>query len=145
MGVREVVRDWLAGDAALMALLTGGLWTAPEITRQYAPGAFDANGEIQPCGLVHLESAGPTLEYEMGERGFVTVAFYQQRGYDVIDAALAEVYVRLHLSKAGTAGAALSIFEIRWADDSAEMEDQGLACSLRFARYQVIRMRGEEA
>ena len=139
--MRDTIRGWLAGDATLMALLTGGLYAGTEISRQGTPAAFDANSEVLPCGLVHLETQAPHGPYDTSARLFLTVICYQRAGYDVIDAALDEVYVRLHGSRTGVTS---GVWEVRQVDDSPDLADQGLGCAMRYSRYEVVRLRGTE-
>ncbi|MCX6786843.1 MAG: hypothetical protein NTU85_03480 [Candidatus Kaiserbacteria bacterium] len=139
---RTVVREYLAGDAALMALLPGGLFAdVGEISRQTTPGAFDTNGELRPCGLVSLETQIPAPPFDgegAGARQFFTVNVYDRATYATIDAALDEVFVRLQMSKAA---ATSGVWEIRHAEDSPEVEDGGLGAKLRYSRWVMWRRR----
>lgn len=137
-GLREAIRDYLAADGALMGILTGGLYAGGEISRQGTPGAFDAQGEVLPCGLVALETQGPFGPFTDGARLFLTVTCWQRSGYDAIDAALDEVFVLLHDSKAGETS---DLWTVLHVEDSADLEDPGLRCAMRYARFQVIRAR----
>lgn len=142
MTLRDLIADGLGDDATLMALLTGGLHTATEISRQATPTAFDANGEVRPCGLVANEVETPYGPYGIqstGSRGFVTVTFYERDGYDSIDAALARSYTLLHGQKVGAGSD--HVWQVQHADDSADLQDPGLMCSMRYSRYVVHRLR----
>lgn len=136
--MRDTIRAYLAADTTLMATLTGGLYAGGEIDRQETPDAFDANMEILPCGLVALETQVPSGPYLDGMRLFFTVTCWQRSGYSSIDAALDEVFARLHDSKIGETSA---LWTVRHAEDSADLEDPGLKCPMKFARYEAIRRR----
>ena len=138
--MRETIRAALAADAALAATLTGGVYALRELTRQSAPGAFDANSEILPCALVRVEAEaqhGPfTSTVALSARSYVVVVFYQRDGFTAIDTAMARVSALLHRSKLGA-----GTWEITWADDSGDLEDEGLGCSMRYSRYVMTRLR----
>lgn len=134
--MRETVRSFLADDDTLEGLLTGGFHGTREITRQDTPGAFDGNGEIQPCLLVKLETDTPVGPYPRGSRLYFNIIFYQRSGYDVIDQALERTYDLLHRSKL-TDG----VWEISHADDVLDQEDEALNCSMSYSRYMATRLR----
>lgn len=139
--MRAEVRDHLADDTTLMALLTGGVYTGTEISRQNTPDAFDTNGEIIPCALVTEESdtqAGPFTESgNISTRLFVAVFFYQRVGYDTIDAAMERTLELLQRAKLAT-----GTWEIAWADDVRGQRDEALRCSMGMSRYVATRKRG---
>jgi hypothetical protein len=141
--MRSAIADALASDAELLASLTGGVYDASEvgeISRQSTPDAFDANGEILPCALVRTESDqlyGPfTSPGSISSRSFVMVYLYQRQGFDTIDVAMGRVLTLLHKQRLGD-----STWEICWADDSGDLEDEGLACAMRYARYVAYRLK----
>lgn len=134
--MRAAILAALTGDATLMGLLTGGIHTALEISRQYTPAAFDTNGEILPCALLRLETEGPTGPYRTSSRLFAAVLFYQRHGYDVIDQAVARTFAVLHERHTGA-----GMWQILHADDVLDQEDQALGCSLAMSRFAVYRMR----
>lgn len=141
--MRDVIKAYLAADATLMTILTGGLYAGGEISRQDTPAAFDANKEILPCGLVALETQVPGGPYGdipglTSTRLFFTVTFWQRNGYASIDAALDETFVRLQGSKIGETTA---LWMVRHAEDSADIEDPGLLCPMKYARYEMVRRR----
>ncbi len=137
MSIRSAILAILAGDMTLLATLTGGVYSATEISRQLTPAAFDANGEVKPCALLSLEAEDPVGPFETGSREFVTVHFYERQGYTAIDAALARVYALLHRKHAG----AEHVWDIRHAGDILDQYDPTLSCSLSISRYQVTRLR----
>ena len=137
--MRDTIKAALAADTTLMTTLTGGVFALRELTRQSAPGAFDANGEIKPCALVRVEAEaqhGPFTGTSPSARTYVVVVVYQRDGFAAIDTAMARVRALLHRSKLGT-----GTWEMAWADDSGDLEDEGLACSMRYSRYVVTRLR----
>lgn len=137
--MRDAVRNFLAADATLLALLPGGLYAGGEISRPGTPSAFDANGELRACGLVALETATPTGPYRTSGRDFFTVNFYERTGYTAIDAALARAFTLLNRSKlGGTAGA---VWEVHYVEESGDLEDPGLLCALRYSRWAAYRYR----
>ena len=135
--VRDTIKAVLEADTELVATLTGGVYTET-ISRQRTPDAFDAHGEIQPCALIRVErdaQHGPfTGTDALSARTYVVVYAYQLAGYSSIDTALNRVRVLLHRSRLGA-----GTWDISWADDSADLEDEGLRCAMRFSRYVVTR------
>lgn len=136
--MRDTIRAYLAADTTLMASLTGGLYAGGEISRQDTPAAFDANNEIEPCGLVALETQVPGLVYADGARLFFTVTCWERSGYTNIDAALERVYDLLHEKKIGVTSA---LWQVEWVEDSADIEDPGLLCPMKYGRYVAVRRR----
>jgi hypothetical protein len=137
MSLRDALHTVLTNDATLGSLLPGGVHAVPEITRQATPGAFDANGEVQPCGQLRLESDAPAGPFPTSARTFVVVRVYQRRGYDTLDAALARVYELLHRQRVSGE----RVWEIRHTGDVVDVWDQALDCALALSRYQVTRVR----
>lgn len=142
MGIRTTIRDFLAADGTLSGLLTGGVFDEPEITRQDTLDAFDSGGEIKPCALVKLDTepqTGPFMERgAVSSRLSVVVFFYQLKGFDVIDAALDRTRVLLQRENLSVDG----VWEVTWADDVLDQEDDALDCSMAMSRYSVMRLRG---
>jgi hypothetical protein len=133
--MRDAVRNFLAADAPLTASLPGGIYAGGEIGRQSTPTAFDANGELRPCALVALETETPVGPYPNSGRQFFTVNFYAFSGYAAIDAALARTFALLNRSQVGGPG----VWEIQHVEDSGDLEDPGLLCSLRYSRWAAYR------
>jgi hypothetical protein len=131
------VQTVLEADATLMALLTGGVHIQTEITRQYTPSAFDANGEIEPCCLINFESEAAAGPFEDSSQVYFRVFFYERSGYVSIDSARDRVYTLLHRQRIGTTRG----WEVRHADDILGQEDQALDCSLILSRYMRYRVR----
>lgn len=62
MAFSEVVRDFLADDAVLMALLVGGLYSYEQtgrsgISRSSTPDAYEAVGFLQACAVLKAGEA----------------------------------------------------------------------------------------
>lgn len=137
VGPSVTLHTILAADATLTALLPGGVHRGiPEITRQLAPSAFDANSELRPCALVKAESenaAGPARLF-VGQ--LVSVWVYAPSD-DVVEAALARVYALLHRRYLG--GGA---WEAEFAGSNWGWREDALACRGGVARYEVTLDRG---
>lgn len=133
MGLVQAVRDYLAADGALMALLPGGLYAGGEINRQDTPAAFDANGELQPCGLVNAGSDAPDGPTLYAGRLLVSVWLYHRTSDAANETAAARVRALLHRQ------ALPGTYEVRWAFDTRGFEDDALAARAAVTRYEVIR------
>lgn len=131
--MRDAIKTLLENDATLMAILTGGLHTATEISRQDTPGAFDASDEILPCALLQFGSETPVAPYPHGATLYFSLMFYERSGYTNIEAARARAYLLLHRQKVTPATGAC--WGIRHADDVLDQEDTALGCSLAISRY----------
>lgn len=138
--MRDAIFDLLSADATLMGTLTGGLHTETEISRQGTAAAFDANGEIEPCGLLRFETQTPWGPFEDSSRLYFSVMFYERAGYVSIEAARARVYALLH--RVRVCPAAGGCWEIRHADDVLDTEDEALGCKLAVSRFVATISRG---
>lgn len=137
--MRDAIEAVLTGDGTLMATLTGGVHTATEISRQDTPSAFDANSEIEPCGLLRFETISPIGPYEHSARLFFSVYLYERSGYTNIETARARIYTLLHRQRVtpSTGGC----WQIEHADDVLDQEDTALGCSLAVSRYYATILR----
>lgn len=135
--MRDVIKAFLEADTTLMALLTGGMYTATEISRQLTPDVFDANGEVLPCALLVLESEDPVGPYDTSSRLFVVLYLYERQGYTAIDAALNRIYTLMHRQRISGNG----MWEMRHVGDVPDQRDATLNCALALSRYQVTRLR----
>lgn len=131
--MRDAILAVLTGDAALTGLLTGGIYSAVEISRQTTPTAFDANDELLPCGLLKMETQTPVIPHPNGSRLFFSVMLYERAGYATIDAARKRVYALLQRQK--VTPAAGGNWEILHTDDVLDTEDPGLSCCLMVSRF----------
>lgn len=122
----------LQGDAALAALLPGGLYDGlqvDDISRQATPAAYNDWGELKPVGLLKPESQAPTGPHPDAARLFVTLWLYQQAGSAEIDAARERAYRVLH--RTTLAG----MWEIVHANDVLGAEVQGLELPVIMSRF----------
>jgi hypothetical protein len=139
MSAFDAILAALQGDAALMALLPGGLYDGMEvqdISRQAAPDAYNEWGEMKPVGILKPESQAPRGPHPDGARLFVTLWLYQQSGTAGIDAARERAYQVLH--RAQLAG----MWDVRHANDVLGAEVQGLDVPVIMSRYVATVNRG---
>jgi len=135
--VRAEIKELLLSDEALAGILTGGVHATGEITRQNAPEAFDETGQIKPCCLVTLSTRAKHVSGIPGAADqFITIYFYQQAGYEAIDAAMARTYALLNGSEVTIEDG--YCYEIEWADDLGDSEDPAIGCSMRYSRYRAV-------
>jgi hypothetical protein len=103
MATEDLFKTRMVADSTLMAILDGGVYAAGEtgingITRETAPGAFDANGYLEPAALVRQRGNVPDGNVRDGMAQVtsaiqvVEIYVYQDSGYDQIDLALARLY-----------------------------------------------------
>ena len=139
MAMRDAIYSLLSGDSTLMATLTGGLHQADEIgeiSRQATPAAFDANQEIQPCGLIRFSSIAPTGPYVHSARLTFSIYLYELRGYTNIETARARIYTLLQ--QTSVTPSVGGCWEIRHTDDVLDTRDSALECSLAITRFEAI-------
>jgi hypothetical protein len=134
--VRAAILAALQADTALMALLTGGLHTATEISRQMTPTAFDAaTQELRPCGLIRMRAtAAPGIPTAArAARITAEIYLYERQGYAAIDPAAARCRTLLHKTtlRPATGGA----WELTWSNDVPDGRDPALESSLWISRY----------
>ncbi len=137
MTISDDIREVMANDPVLAGILTGGVYAGiAEISRQDAPGAFDANSEILPCALVK-----PGTEIKSGPHSHsvqtpVTIYFYQYRLYDAIENAMVRAYSLLHEKKIGS-----HTWQILYDSSVSNQLDTALECSLSTLRFNAVRSR----
>ncbi len=138
-GIKTAVETASTNDTTFMALITGGVHAdVREISRQSAPTAYDANGELLPCVLLKIESQTPHPgPIRTASRLFFTLIAYQRGGYDAITPALDRAFALFHDKKL----TAVANWNVTNTDESQELEDQALQCSMRFSRFLVIASR----
>ncbi len=129
--MRDEIKAYLAADSTLSAIVTGGLFVGLEITRQLTPGAFNSNGDVLPCILVRDGSQAPDGPHPDGARAYISIFFYQQTGYEEIDAARKRVYELLHRQTAAIAG----VWDIRHVNDTPVLDDPALRCSMALSEF----------
>ncbi len=90
MGLSETIRDLLAADTTLSALLVGGLYSFEQtgrngLSRATTPGAF--NGFLQPCAVIKagdVRAVTAIRDSEAGVRQTVAVFLYDDSAYGSI-------------------------------------------------------------
>ena len=137
VNINNVVKSLLLADGPLMSVLTGGVHDTSEITRQLAPTAFDANGEIKPCALVKSGNETAMQHKIQAVQTPVVIYLYERSGYAAIDAALARIYTLLDQRHIGASG----VWEAQFNTEIARLTDEGLKCSLGTQRWNLIRKR----
>lgn len=140
MALRQDVVDVMKNDATLMAVLTGGVHTAVQISRSHTPSAFDENRELLPTALVQVRGDREEYPYVTGANTTVEIYFYQRHGFESIDPALERTYQLLHYQKVGPPSA--RVFQVLWADDVRDQKDEALDANVSLSRYEVHRLRG---
>lgn len=137
MSLSDSIKTALQANDELMALLTGGIFNeVEEISRQNTPGAFNANGEIQPCALIKLgveTKAGP---HPRSVRTPFRIYFYQRQGYDVSDPAMVIVFDILNDQQIGE-----RVWNIEYGSEIKQQRDQALDCALESQVWNAIRNR----
>jgi len=137
VNINQVIRALLLADGTLMTVLTGGVHDTGEITRQLAPAAFDANGEIKPCALVKSGNETAMQNKIQAVQTPITIFLYQRSGYAATDAALARIHTLLEQRHIGASG----VWEAQFNTEIARLSDEGLKCSLATQRWNLIRKR----
>ncbi len=128
--MKEAIRALLAADGTLAALLPGGVFASPEISRQETETAFDANSELQTCANVKLETNSQAGPHRTGARQFFTVSLYQQHDIADIKSAAIRVIELLNDSKPTAL-----IYAIVWTDTVPDLQDDALVCNLIVVRF----------
>jgi len=135
--MRTAISSLLSGDGTLTGTLTGGVYSAGtvgEISRQTTPDAFDANEEVEPCGLLRFETDAPWGVHDASARLYFAVLLYERVGSSAIDTARARIYALLHRQVVAPDGDG-GCWEIRHAGDTLDQEDPALGCGLAVCRY----------
>lgn len=103
MSIETDFETRMEADTTLMAILTGGVYTAGAlgrlgINRTDTPAAFDGNGYLLPCALVRERPLVPDLQVNdfleqiASATQVVEIYVYQDTGYGSIDSALARLF-----------------------------------------------------
>lgn len=118
MPTAETLRDTIAADAGLAALLVGGIYTFAQtgrngISRISTPEAFD--GFLQPCAVIKagaVDPVAPIRDSAAAIRQIVEVSLYDDgdSGYDAINAARDGV---------------IALLDRRWIDDAGFVRHVG--------------------
>ena len=124
----------LTADAILTGLLVGGIYhqrTAPEISRQYTPAAFDGDRNIRPCCLLRIAD---TLSIQTGlsiVTNTIEIFYYEKWNYSTIEQARARV--RCLIDKKYILSTSVDKIELNYL--SGYTEDSALICRLLIDRY----------
>ena len=135
MSLSDDIKTRLQADAALMALLTGGIFNGvEEISLQNTAAAFDSNKEIKPCALIKLPNEVPSGPYVRGARTTVVIYVYQRQGYSVIEPAMGKIFTDLNDTRIGS-----GVWNIEYLNGVYQQRDQALDCPLGSLRFAAIR------
>lgn len=127
----------LSADATLAALLPGGVWKGiGEITRQLAPGAFDAASELRPCALVKADSERADGPARTAGAQLVNVWVYAASD-ETVETALERIDALLRKQHMGDGMWEASPFGANWG-----WREEALALRGGVARYEVYVYRG---
>lgn len=91
----------MEADITLMNILTGGVYTLPElgrdgVTRETIPDAYDDTGWLQPTAVIAARALIP--DYRIVDYGIVSTAqvveiwLYEDTGFTNVDAAAARLF-----------------------------------------------------
>lgn len=130
MSIRTDIRETLAADATLAAILTGGIYDASELpedglTPSGVPGAFDAVGRLSPVAVVRFSTMTETELIGASKRRFFQIWIYDDVGYANIDTAQARCRVLLHRRKRFKTDGG-TVYYTTWVDDTDEMRAEEL-------------------
>jgi hypothetical protein len=142
MSLRDDLKAVLDADEDLMEMITGGVHIdIPELSRQFAPSAFDSNSEIKPAILIKEGNEIPSGPYSRSVQTPLVFYFYQRAGYDVIEAGINIVFNLLHEQRIG--GTTWQIFyDGSMVDNrSGDIRDAALDCSMGVGRFRAVRMK----
>ena len=103
MALEDGIKTYLDSDSALIAILTGGIYTSGTvgvngITRESASGAWDSSGNLKPVSLIKQRDLiidNQVVDFEDQESSALQVVeiwLYQERLYNSIDSALYRLY-----------------------------------------------------
>lgn len=138
MSLSDDVKTALTADAALMALLTGGIHNdVEEISRQNTPTAFDVNYELKPCALIKYGTEIPlTSGYDSAVQTPLTIYFYERSGYANIETAMGLAFALLNRQKVGT-----NVWNIEFDVAVYQQRDTALDCALGSLRFIAKRLK----
>ena len=130
-------------DAALLAILTGGVFVAGSlgllgITRETAAAAFDSNGYLKPCALVRQRQlvadlqVADLLAQAASATQVIEVYVYQDSGYTSIDSALARLFTLFYGHQFSDS------FPVEWIGTLDRERDQGALNGASMARQEWV-------
>lgn len=136
--MRQEIRNYLAADAELAAILTGGIYATIEVSRQDTPDAFDEYEELLPAALVKLETTTSAQRRISAEQTFLVLYFYANT-YEAIEAAAARSFGLLNEQRVSVAGR--KIWTIEHVEDRAGLTDPVMNCPMVYSRYRIVSQR----
>lgn len=139
MSISDDLKTTMMNDAALMAILTGGVFNdVEEISRQGTPNAFDAiTKEIKPCALIKYGTEIPlTSGYANAVQTPLTIYFYERSGYANIEPAMGLTFDLLNASQVGS-----NVWRIEFDNAVYQQRDTALDCPLGSLRFVAKRLR----
>jgi hypothetical protein len=135
--VIDAIHNLLSADTALSALIAGGVYrqrTAPEISRQYTPAAFDSARNILPTMMIRLSDSTPIFG---GYTGYsVEMRYWEKWNYTTIEAARERVRCLLHKQIVAVPPDQWVMLSAEYR--SGEIEDTAIDYRLLIDRYQWI-------
>ncbi len=138
MNPKTAIAQAMQSDGALMALLSGGVYSVTQIVPgMEAPHPFDEFGRARPSALVRNETAATDGPQGIFDRAFVVVFFYDHTGYETISQAAERARAVLHRRYVGDGS-----YEVRHVDDVSDQYDDSILAYMHRSRYQVARYRG---
>lgn len=140
MSISDDVKTALTGNAALMAVLTGGVYNdVEEISRQNTAAAFDATTkEIKPCALIKFGTEIPFSAAKIANavQTPLTIYFYERSGYVNIEDAMDKAFNLLNDSQVGS-----NVWRLEFDVRVYQQRDTALDCPLGSLRFVAKRLR----
>lgn len=143
MSIEADFETRMEADSTLMAILTGGVYTAGAlgvlgINRTDTPAAFDSNGYLRPCALVRERPLVPDLqvndflEQVASATQVVEIYIYQDTGYTSIDTALDRLFTLFFGHQFN------GTFPLEWTGTLKRERDQGSLDGKSMARMEWL-------
>ena len=136
MAITEAIREVLAEDDVLAALLVGGIYHYEQtgrsgISRLTTPNAYDAAGFLQPCAVLkagETREARPIRDTQPGIRQLVEVYLYDDgdSGYGALLTARDLIVALLDRRWIDGAGLGASGAHMRWVGGADDLRDPKL-------------------
>ena len=140
MSLSDDIKTALTANAALMAVLTGGIYNdVEEISRQNTAAAFDATTkELKPCALIKFGTEIPFSSAKIANavQTPLTIYFYERSGYVNIESAMDKTFVLLNDSQIGT-----NVWRCEFETGVYQQRDTALDCPLGSLRFVAKRLR----
>lgn len=139
MSLSDDIKTAMQNDAALMAILTGGVFDdVEEISRQNTPTAFDADREIKPCALIKFNNEIPFSAAKIANavQTPLTIYFYERSGYANIANAMVLTFGIVNDSQIGT-----NVWRLEFDVAVYQQRDTALDCPLGSLRFVAKRLR----